>query len=65
VFVVAGGKHCSETYLSQQVNPGVKAAQEEEIAIIKKWVAEFYDRRKILIHDVAKSTRELQCPAPL
>ncbi|OBT76301.1 hypothetical protein VF21_03345 [Pseudogymnoascus sp. 05NY08] len=45
VFVVPGGHHCSDSFLSQSVNPGVKTVQEAEIAYIKKWVAEFYDQK--------------------
>lgn len=45
MFVVAGGKHCSEMDLGQRVDPGMKAVQDAEIAVIKKWVAEFYAQK--------------------
>lgn len=45
VFVIPGGHHCSDSFLSQSVNPGVKAVQEAEIAYVKKWVAEFYEQK--------------------
>ena len=46
VFVIPCGHHCSDSFLSQGVNPGVKAVQEAEIAYVKKCVAEFYEQKK-------------------
>lgn len=46
VFVIPGGHHCSDSFLSQGVNSGVKAVQEAEVAYVKKWVAEFYEQKK-------------------
>lgn len=45
VFVIPGGHHCSDSFLSEGVNPGVKAVQEAEIAYVKKWVAAFYEQK--------------------
>ncbi len=43
VHLIPGGIHCSDLIASNgRVNAGVGAIQQEEVAIMKAWVAEFY-----------------------
>lgn len=46
VFLIPGGTHCSDLDRSNwEANAGVKAVVDQEVAIMVKWVGEFYEQK--------------------
>ena len=47
VNVIPGGIHCSDLIIGNgQVNAGVKAVIDNEVSVIKGWVADYYNQKK-------------------
>jgi hypothetical protein len=46
VFLIPKGIHCSDMFtVNTRVNAGLKKVFDEEVAIMKRWVGEFYQER--------------------